>query len=120
MAGKLRVLRHLPVLAMDRHEVAWPDQVQHQLQLFAGTVPRDMHGRIHGAGDDFATSPGDVIQHPADRLLIAGDHPGTQNDDVARVEREVLVVIHGDARIADIGSPCVPETTTTTSRAAWP
>ena len=88
----------LPVLAVNRHEVARTHQVQNQLQLFRAGVPGDVHRRIHGSVNHVGAPPRDVIDHPVDRLLVTGNDARAQNDGVARLQREMLVIIDGDAR----------------------
>ena len=69
-AGDPRVLRQLAVLAVDRHEVARPDQRQHQLQLFLAAVARDVDV-LDALVDDVGAAPREVVHHAADRLLVA-------------------------------------------------
>ena len=68
--GDPRVLRQLAVLAVDRHEVARPDQRQHQLQLFLAAVAGDVDV-LDALVDHVGAAAGDVVHHPADRLLVA-------------------------------------------------
>ena len=47
--GQPRMLGKLPELAVDRHEVPRPHQVQHQLHLLHAAVSGDVQRRIHAA-----------------------------------------------------------------------
>ena len=51
-----RVLRKLPILAMDRDEVARPDQREHELQLFSRAVARHVD-MLQVGRDDVGAAP---------------------------------------------------------------
>ena len=92
MLRQLRVLRELPVLSVHWHEVLRPHQVEDQLQfLFAG-VPGDVQRRVHAAIYHVRATLGEVVQHPVDRLLIAGNDAGAEHDRVAAIDCEMFVV----------------------------
>src|ERR1019366_6943791 len=93
-----RVFRELSVLTVHRHEVFRPHQIQHQPQFFAGPMPRDMQRRIHAAIKHVGAPLAQMIDHPEDRLFVPGNYARTQHHHVARGDRDVLVVIHRDAR----------------------
>ena len=97
----------LAVLPMYRHEVLRPDQGQDEFELFLAAVARHMDV-LHAGGDDLGPPPGDVVHHPADRLLVAGDLPGREHDDVVRVQLDVPVVVDRDARQRRLRLPLRP------------
>ena len=86
----------LPVLPMYRHEVARPDEGKHQFQLLVAAVAGDVDVS-RAVGHDLGAAPGDVVHHPADGLLVAGNDPGREHDHVVLVELHVPVVVDGDA-----------------------
>ena len=57
----------------------------HQLDLFLAAVTRHVHvlGRF---GDDLRAAAGDVVDHPADRLFVAGNGARRQHHAVAFLE----------------------------------
>ena len=57
MLSQLRVLRHLPVFAMHRHEILRPHQVQNQPQLFRAAMTGNVNRRIHRAVDHVRAAP---------------------------------------------------------------
>ncbi len=87
----------LPVLPVYRHEVARPDQRQHELQLFLAAVPGHVDV-LDPLVDDLGAAPGDVVHHPADGLLVARDLPRREHHDVVGLELDVAVVVDGDPR----------------------
>src|SRR5258708_32600652 len=56
--GDARMLRELAILAVDRDEVARPDERDYQLQLFNAAVPRHMDV-LHIVGYDVRAQAGD-------------------------------------------------------------
>ena len=95
--GDARVLRQLAVFAVDRHEVARPDQRQHQLQLFLAAVAGHVHV-LDAFVDDVGAAAREVVHHAADRLLVAGNRARREHDRVVRAELHVAVVVDRDAR----------------------
>ena len=63
MLGQPRMLGQLPVFAVDRHEVARPHQVQHQLQFFHAAVSGNVQRRIHAAVHHIGAAPRHVVDH---------------------------------------------------------
>ena len=94
--GELAVQVDALVVAVERHDVARPDEVEHQLDLLrvavAGGVDRRVAGRDHVAAD---------VVEPVDRLvdgaLVAGDRRGGEDDGVAVVQLDLRVVAVGHA-----------------------
>jgi hypothetical protein len=56
-----------------------------------------MERRVHGAVHYVGSALGEVVHHAEDGFLIAGDDARAENDSVARLDGEVLVIINGDA-----------------------
>ena len=96
--GQPGVLRKLPVLAVNRHEIARPHQIQHQPQLFHRPVSGNVQRRIHAAVHHVRAALREMVDHAEDRLLIARNDARTEHHRVARLDRDVFVVIHGHAR----------------------
>ncbi len=95
--GDAGVAGELPELAVHRHEVARPHQRQHQLELVDAAVPRDVDvPRVLGHDLDLAL--GQVVDHPANRPLVAGNGAGREHHGVVGPERHVPVLVDGDAR----------------------
>ena len=59
----------------------------------AGDVERRIHGAVHHVG----AAARHVVDHAVDRLLVAGDDARAEDHGVALFDRDVLVVIDGDA-----------------------
>ena len=92
-----RVLRQLPVLAVNRHEVARPHERQHQLQLLFAAVPRDVDV-LDPLVDDVGAAARDVVDHAADRFLVPGNRPRREHDRVVGAELHVAVIVDRDPR----------------------
>ena len=97
LARELRVRREHPVLAVDRHHVARPQQREHRPQLLLARVAGDVHGR-----DLLVQHLGPRARELVDRVVHAQLVPGhrLRGDDhrVARLDRERRVVAVRDAR----------------------
>ena len=79
----------LPVLAVDRHKVFGPDDVQHQLEFFRAAMSGDVHGRLAAIVIMHARpAPVEVVEHAEDGLLIAGNHPCAQYHFIAGINRD--------------------------------
>ena len=63
--GDARVLRQLPELAVNRHEIARPDERQHQLQLLLAAVARDVNV-LDALVNHVGAAPRDVVDHAPD------------------------------------------------------
>ena len=73
--GKCGVCLKMTALAVYRHEVLRLDQIEHQLELFAGRVARDVHvGRTLVL--DVCARFGQTVDDAADRPLVARDRRG--------------------------------------------
>src|SRR4029079_17937181 len=59
----------LPVLSMYRHEMARSDERKHELELLLATMAGDMDVLV-SFGNDLCVAPRNVIDDPADRLLV--------------------------------------------------
>ena len=91
-----RLFLHVPNLAVDRHEDLGPDPAIERLQL----GPPGMAGDVDiglPVGDDGHVARGQAVLDPADRDLVAGDLAAGEQHDIARFERD-LVVVFGDPR----------------------
>ena len=96
--GELGVLRHLPVFAVDRHEIARAHQIQHQPQLLRAAVAGDVDRRVHRAVDHVGAALRDVVDHPVDAFFVSGDDAGAQRDGIAGLDRKMLVIVDRHAR----------------------
>ena len=67
-----RVLRQLPVFAVNRNEIPRPYERQHQLQLFGAAMTRHVHV-FDALVNHFCAATGEMIHHVSDRLLVARD-----------------------------------------------
>ena len=89
--GELPVQVEALVVAVDRHHVLGPRQVQHQLDLLRPAVARRVHGlvlgRDHGGADLV-----EAVDRLVDRALVARDRSGGEDDRVARVQLHVRVL----------------------------
>ena len=94
--GELAVDQHPLVVAVDRHHVPRPREVDHHLDLLRVAVAGGVDRRVAGRHDLAA----DVVQ-PVDRLvdgaLVAGDRRGAEDHRVARLELDLRVVAVGHA-----------------------
>ena len=115
MLGQPGVLGKLPELAVDRHEVAGPDQVQDQLHLLDAAVTGDVQRRIHGAVDARPRRGGTCGRSSG---KMAFSLPGMMRElraTVSPLSSEMCLWLSTATReSADMGSPCVPEMSTVT------
>ena len=98
-SGHFGVQLQLAVFAVDGNEVARLDQVDDQLEFFLAGVSADVDGR-RGAVfvDDVGLAAEEVVDHPVDGFLVAGDDAAGEDDGVALFDFGVLVVVDGGAR----------------------
>ena len=92
-AGVLDEVAHLPV---DGDEVAGPGEVQQELQLLLGGVPRGVdvrHLLVHHLGPQAV----EVVDHRGDGPFVAGDELGGEDHQVAGLDVDLLVGLQGDA-----------------------
>ena len=80
----------LAIFAVNRHEVTWPYEVQHQFQLFGARVPRNVDRGIHASVDEVGAAFGTWFDHAINRFLIAGDDAGAEDDGIAGLEDRLL------------------------------
>ncbi len=92
-----RVLRELPVLAVNRHEVTRPNQRQHQLDLFFAAVAGDVDV-LDALVNHLGAAAREVVDHPADGLFVARNRARRQHDGVPGTELHAAVVVDGDSR----------------------
>ncbi len=71
-------------------------EVEHQLQLFLAGVTGDVDVGLL-VMDDFRAAPIEVVDHMRDRALVAGNRARGQDDDVATLDLDLLVLADGDA-----------------------
>src|SRR5438477_9141704 len=83
-------------LAMYRDRDPRPDHLIHADKLVARRVARDMDKMIR-LGHDFDPEPHERVLQPPDRLFVARDNTRRNDHDIALFERDVGVIITGDA-----------------------
>ena len=91
------VLRQLAIFAVHRDEEPRLDQRQHQLQFLFAAVARDVDV-LDAFVDHVGAAAGEVVDDPADRLLVAGNRSRRQHDGVVRPDLDVAVIVDRDAR----------------------
>ena len=87
--------------------VARLDDVVAVEQLTGGGVAGDVHQRV-ALVHDVGAPAGQPVDHPVDRVLVAGDQRGRQHDGVARARCARVWSRWAIRDSADIGSPCEP------------
>ena len=93
-AGEARLLHHVAHLAMDRDDDLRPDPVVHRRQLGPAGMAGDVDRRL-AVGDHVDALAGQLVLDAADRDLVAGDLLGREDDEIAAVELQ-LVLLEGD------------------------
>ena len=91
------MLDQVPVFTVHRYKIFRLDQVKHGLELVLAGVP----GNMDLAGClvvDFCAAAIKMVDQVRDRPLIAGDELGRKDDGVARINADLFMVVHGDAR----------------------
>ena len=85
----------MPDLAVHRHHVAWLDDVVAVEQLPRAGMPGHMDERIPPV-HHVSTEPGQAVDHPIDRALVARDHRAGKYDGVTalQLDHRVLPVGH--------------------------
>src|SRR5690606_16150927 len=76
--GEVGVGAQVPPFAVDRHEVAGPDHVEHVQQFPGGSVPGDVDQGV-ALVDDLGAPAGEAVDDPVDGVLVAGDEGGGQD-----------------------------------------
>src|SRR5690606_16828123 len=82
----------VPPFAVDRHEVAGPDHVEHVQQFPGGSVPGDVDQGV-ALVDDLGAPAGEAVDDPVDGVLVAGDEGGGQDDRVAGFDVDLVVAV---------------------------
>ncbi len=88
----------LAVLAVDRREVFWLDQINNELEFVLAGVAADVDGRVGAiVVDDVGFAAEEVIDHAVDRLLVAGNDARGEHDGVVLFDFGVLMIVDGGA-----------------------
>ena len=97
IAGQLRMGNQVARLAMHRHGDLRADPLVHLDQFVLGRVPGHMDIFV-ARSDDIDAHGGQLVEQPPDGALVAGDLAAGENHRVAGVERDLRMVVGGDAR----------------------
>ena len=95
--GQLGVVNHVAVLAVDRDEGLGLGHRQQGLQLALAGVAAHVD-RLGARMDDLGALAVQLVDDPADRPLVARDGVGADDDHVAILDAEPLVVAGGHQR----------------------
>src|SRR3972149_5427083 len=95
--GQARVAEQVPVLAVDRDEVARAREGQHALEVLLARVAGDVDEGVV-LPEDLGAEPVERVDPPADRPLVARDHARRDDHEVARRDLHVLVLARGHER----------------------
>ena len=87
----------MPRLAVHRHDDLGRSPGVHAPQLIAPRMAGDVHQRFV-VGEDIAAGAREVVLDAPDRLLVAGNGARGEDHDVALVERDLRMLLLGDAR----------------------
>ena len=87
----------LLILAVHREEELRLGEREHDLQLLLAGVARDVH-LVHPLVDHVGAQPHQVVDDAADRLFVAGNGVGADDDEVVRSDRHLAVVARRHAR----------------------
>ncbi len=96
LPGQLGVFDQVAILAVHRDEEAGSGQGENRFELFAA----GMTGDVNLAGrfvEDLGPPPVKMVDELTDRLLVPGDELGGEDDGVPFSQRDLFVVVHGDA-----------------------
>ena len=102
--GQTGVLAQVFLLSVNRDKVLGPGQRLHQFQLFLAGVAGHVHV-VHALVDHRAILLEQLIHHGAHGLLVAGDGPGGNDDEVVGVDGHLPVVGKGHAGQGGHGLP---------------
>ena len=97
LARELGLRLQMARLAVHRHDDLRPHPAVHLAQLVAARVTGDVHQRFV-VGQDIAAVARQVVLDAPDRLLVARDGARGEDHDIALVERDLRVLLLGDAR----------------------
>ena len=94
--GQAPMAHEVAILAVDRHKITRPGELQHGLKLFLARVTGNMDLRdffvVH-----LGAAPIQVIDQIGNRFLVAGNELGGKNHSVAGIDLDGFVVVQGDA-----------------------
>ena len=92
--GELAVQQLALVVAVHRHHVARPGEVEHQLDLLLVPVAGGVDRRVAGR-DDLGADVVEPVDRVVDRPLVARDRRGGEDDRVAGAQLDLRVVAVG-------------------------
>lgn len=95
--GKTRMGTQVRGLTMDRQEVLGIDEREHELELLGTRMPRDVHERTVLV-PHVGAYLGELVDDARDRLLVAGNGRGRDDDGIAALDFDGLVLPHRHAR----------------------
>ena len=96
-ARQFGVLEQMQRLAMHRDQQLRPHPGNHVAQFVAARMAGDMD-EMGAVGDDLDALPDQAVDDAADRLLVAGNGARGKDHAVALVQRDLRMVVIGDAR----------------------
>ena len=96
MLGRLGMALELLELAVHRQEILGVRQREHQLLLLLAGMAGDM-GVVHILVDDLGAQGQQAVDHLGDRLFVAGDGAGGDDDEIAGAHLDVAVAGLGHA-----------------------
>ncbi len=105
--GQAPVAHEMAILAVDRHEIARPGELQHRLKLFLARVTGNVDLRnffvVH-----LGAAPIKVIDQIGNRFLVAGNELGGKNHGVAGLDLDGLWSFKATRCSTESGSPWLP------------
>src|SRR5215813_15497021 len=87
----------IPVLSMNRNEVAWSYEVEHQLQFVLACMSRDMNA-CDSFIDNLGAASMQMVDQPSNRPVVPWNHPRRQYNDISIANLDLRVITGGDAR----------------------
>ena len=96
-AAELGVLGKMQRFAMGRDQDFWPHPGDHVEEFGAARMARDVD-EMGAVGDDFDALADQAVDHPGHGLLVAGNGAGGKDHAVALGQRDLGMLILGDAR----------------------
>ena len=96
LARQLGLRLQVARLAVHGDDDLRPHPAVHLAQLVAPRMPGDVHQRLV-VGEDIAAVAGEAVLDAPDGLLVAGNGARGKDDDVALVERDLRMLLLGDA-----------------------
>jgi len=96
--GHFGVQLELAVFAVNWDEIARLDQVDDEFEFFLAGVTGDVDRRACAVFiNDVGLAAEEVVDHPVNRLFVAGDDAAGENDGVSLFDFRVLMVVDGGA-----------------------